>query len=668
MRLVESTSAAESKVFIPSRIMPPTDSSELGDMSPHPSIHPLSIEADVPLPLPQRPPPFVASVPRREMPPPATANPPKKDNRPKPYTVEPPAAAPRYAIHTDAQVKAGGSAPKIGYADFFPWTGNHPEDQFSDDVIRNGYYNKALYTPAETQSAKNILFPALKHKTGLTALSSVFTAVLGQRRHNGQITAPSTFKPPPRVTLTDTKRESWLKDLANPAISLRRLSRTIPHGIRGKILLEQCLNKRVPTDRAVWLIKTRLAAHLYAEYLLDREHFSEWLVSNLENSSDAKLPMWMLITQLYWKDLLKMRRYGRRLVTALISHHHLIYNHPDKDILHPLLESLTQCLNTLILSSPENFVSPSTWSKYRDALKACLPAGDQARHNSFGAINLRNEQLAAAANRSQPAARHILVRMLDGTLQNPMSNELPAQCWGISKDKDALARALLEWCTSLYRPGLAKIYVTSRILQHWSTLGLDSTATVLDFLEADACEEKEHKSAFYHVVCELVRSEIFSVPRYIQWLMARGGTRNPELVSRDGPAPTRLLVEVPTHALAPSQRDLRGEMLRRASFSVADAAADVELALKHLKHTLGMSTDPTDLKPLSLSKFTKKIASADRALKAELGWWLRANFAAHAEEREREGNQAPEISPALFYAVRSVLEAAEDFSMIWRYL
>lgn len=392
--------------------------------------------------------------------------------------------------------------------------------------------------------------------------------------------------------------------------------------------------------------------------------------------------MWMLITQLYWKDLLKMRRYGRRLVTALISHHHLvcrskqpylndsqmlipsqIYNHPDKDILHPLLESLTQCLNTLILSSPENFVSPSAWSKYRDALKACLPAGDEARHNSFAAINLRNEQLAAAANRSQPAARHILVRMLDGTLQAPMPNELPAQCWGISKDKEALARALLEWCTSLYRPGLAKIYVTSRILQHWSTLGLDSTATVLDFLEADSCEEKEHKSAFYHVVCELVRSEIFSVPRYIQWLMARGGTRNPDLVSRDGPAPTRLLVEVPTHALAPSQRDLRGEILRRASFSVAEAAADVELALKHLKHTLGMSPELTDLRPLSLNKFTKRIASADRALKAELGWWLRANFTAHAEEREREGSQAPEISPALFYAVRSVLEAAEDFSM-----
>jgi mediator of RNA polymerase II transcription subunit 12 len=192
------------------------------------------------------------------MPPPTTsANPIKKDARPKPFAVEVPAAAPRYATLGDSQTKAGSLAPpaKTGYADFNPWTGNHPEDQFSDYIMRNGYYDKGLFSTAETQSAKGILFPALKHKTGLTALSSVFTAVLGQRRHNGQITAPSTFKPPPRVTLTDTKREVWLKDLANPAISLRRLSRTIPHGIRGKILLEQCLNKRVPTDRAVWLIK-----------------------------------------------------------------------------------------------------------------------------------------------------------------------------------------------------------------------------------------------------------------------------------------------------------------------------------------------------------------------------------------------------------------------------
>ena len=34
--------------------------------------------------------------------------------------------------------------------------------------------------------------------------------------------------------------------------------------------------------------------------------------------------MWILITRLYWGNLLKLRKYGRRLVTALISHLHLV--------------------------------------------------------------------------------------------------------------------------------------------------------------------------------------------------------------------------------------------------------------------------------------------------------------------------------------------------------
>ena len=83
----------------------------------------------------------------------------------------------------------------------------------------------------------------------------MFASVLDKRQAQGRVTAKCTFKPPPRVTLTDTKREAWLKDLANPAIPLRRLSRTIPHGIRGKGLLEQCLAKKIPTWRAVWLAK-----------------------------------------------------------------------------------------------------------------------------------------------------------------------------------------------------------------------------------------------------------------------------------------------------------------------------------------------------------------------------------------------------------------------------
>ena len=186
-----------------------------------------------------------------------------KDSKPKPYTVEVPTAAPRFYVPGKGGRTGGASSsqfsqqePPVGYCDFFPWSGNHLEDQFSENVIRQGYFDKQPpLNPTETQSAKGVLFAALKHKSGLNALSTVFTSVLGQRRHGGQITGSTSFKPPPRVTVTDSRREQWLKDLANPAMSLRKLSRTIPHGVRGKLLLEQCLNKGLPMERAVWLVK-----------------------------------------------------------------------------------------------------------------------------------------------------------------------------------------------------------------------------------------------------------------------------------------------------------------------------------------------------------------------------------------------------------------------------
>lgn len=180
----------------------------------------------------------------------------KKDGRPKPYTIQVPTDAPRLATTNRIDSIPGdffGKGLFSGRADFFPWTGKHLEDEWSSESAAKGTWEK--YTSAESSPARMAIAPALKQKQGLHALSTIFMGVLNQRRTRGQVSAPSTFKPPPRVTLTDTKREVWLKDLANPATSLRRLSRTIPHGIRGRALLDQCLNKNVPVERALWLAK-----------------------------------------------------------------------------------------------------------------------------------------------------------------------------------------------------------------------------------------------------------------------------------------------------------------------------------------------------------------------------------------------------------------------------
>ena len=138
--------------------------------------------------------------------------------------------------------------------DCMPWEGKGPEDQMTEKAIKEGYSEKSPVCN-ELNTARPSFWAQLKSGVGLTCLSALYADVLSQKQQLGRVDGLSTFKPPPRVTLTDTKREAWLRDLADPSLPLKRLSRTIPHGLRGRVLLEQCLTKAVPINRAVWLAK-----------------------------------------------------------------------------------------------------------------------------------------------------------------------------------------------------------------------------------------------------------------------------------------------------------------------------------------------------------------------------------------------------------------------------
>ncbi|GAW15462.1 hypothetical protein ANO14919_048720 [Xylariales sp. No.14919] len=723
------------KVFTPSRVMSMADAPDLGDMSPQTS-RCQTVDGDsAPLPMPPRRARFAAPT-KRFQPPPINA-PVKKDSRPKPFVLDAPPEAPRYSSMGKqepcgrARKTEGGSQRDTnlfsGHADFYPWRGGHPEDQFSDNIIRIGYFDKAPAQPAqEAASAKAALFPSLKHKSGLQALSTILTGVLYQRRHIGQITAPSTFKPPPRVTLTDTKREVWLKDLANSTIPLRRLSRTIPHGIRGRVLLDQCLNKNVPADRAVWLAKCvganeirafkrkgvnntfvmggevkwirdwtlcveqfvetvigafieedwkakvtyaiRLATHLYAEHLLDRDHYMEWLVSSLENSSEARLPMWLLLIQIYWKDMLKLRRYGRRLATAILKHHCVIYNSPDRDILLLLSTQLGSLVESLISTSPDSFVYPTTWTQHRDSLESFLSSGQESTYTMFKAIDFRNDSLTSSTVKTPPAVRSTLVALLDDMLRLPFKDDIPGQIRKATQNTPVLIRTTLEWCTSLYRFGAAKVYVAATILRSISDPNTDLTGEILGFLDADALQETPRKHSIYHLVSELVRSGHFSVPLYIQWLIARGGLLDPSEALPDGPCSMRLLAEIPAHSCPDSMKSLRASLLRRASFSVDDEANDIGTAIKYIKQTLSVPLEPNDpilqKPPMSVKKLAKKIGQSSRSLKFEVCWWLANGFVDSIVQRLQTEKTRLEPPERCFDIVRLLLEAAQDFSML----
>lgn len=158
--------------------------------------------------------------------------------------------------------------PAVRYLDFNPWKGRHLEDRLTDSTVRMGQYDR-LPTPqshtTETGSARGWLPLLLRQQKNSTmVLGQALALANALSREKNHIPPASQFKLPPRVTVTDTRRETWLRDLTNAAIPLRKLSRTIPHGLRGKVLLEQCMLKSVPVDRAMWLARCVGAQELRA--------------------------------------------------------------------------------------------------------------------------------------------------------------------------------------------------------------------------------------------------------------------------------------------------------------------------------------------------------------------------------------------------------------------
>lgn len=154
------------------------------------------------------------------------------------------------------------------YPDFKVWYQTEEEENIMKSHLQKGYM-EPQFVKHEDQSGRQLITELLNRSNNQTQsqlthqdrdnkldlMGQVFVDAMHKRRIFNGIKSKGAYKPPPRVTLTEHKKETWLKKLSNPSIPLHELSRAIPHGLRNKILLEQCLNHKIPISRAVWLIK-----------------------------------------------------------------------------------------------------------------------------------------------------------------------------------------------------------------------------------------------------------------------------------------------------------------------------------------------------------------------------------------------------------------------------
>ncbi|KAI5357591.1 Putative mediator complex, subunit Med12 [Septoria linicola] len=507
-------------------------------------------------------------------------------------------------------------APKL-VADFGPWSGQHPEDVMTEGVVKGGYYDKPPGpNSTETNSAKPTIWPNLsaKNNMGLQTLSYLFTSVIEKRQALGKCTAPSTFKPPPRVTVTDTKREAWLRDLANSEVPLRKQSRTIPHGIRGKLLMEQCLSKNIAMPRAVWLAKcvganelrafrrkgvsgsaaatgegkwirewtvqveqflgsviamcgqadwqskmdyaVKLATAFYTERLLERDHYLDWIVSSFAQAAIDKLPIWIIMVQLYWKDITAFGKRGRLLAEAILENLQQL-SKIDSRIYDTLKVRLQKLVMIMAVINRGCLIIPRTWLKYQHLLSPKTTTPDGPAQN----IMSRNRRLLAPLMKTSQTTRCpllVLYSLLDAHTFHIDIEKLSSACHSIVSDGNTLIAALLDWSASAFRIGSSRAYLAAKIMTNLHSKGVDTDSAILQYLQSSQSLSVVATDV-YRVIAELARDNSFSCGRYMQWLITSG------VLSGNNAAglATGLLTALPTTALPPHLQNTRKTLLCR---------------------------------------------------------------------------------------------------------
>ncbi|KAL4922181.1 hypothetical protein BDW62DRAFT_78335 [Aspergillus aurantiobrunneus] len=616
-------------------------------------------------------------------------------------------------------------------ADFTPWMGNHPEDALNDQTVKHGHYDRTQVSQNESNTARPSLYAQLKRRSGLQMLSSVFTAALEKRQYHNIVNAPSNFKPPPRVTLTDNKREAWLRDLANPSVPLRRLSRTIPHGIRGKALLDQCLSKWIPVSRAIWLSKcvganeirafkrkgtsgslatgletkwvrewtsgvqqflegvigtcgstewkskmtyaASLTARLFFERLLDHDQYFTWFLSSLEGASLNMIPVWLLMLGIYWDNMLRFRKRGRRLAEVLLEKLRQITELRRPRSLQPLADRLSCCIRKLVLEHTSSVILPSSWETHRGLILSCLKMEENADKTVFDSLAERNARVQLPKSQpesTQQSAQQRVIQLFDSIRSSHDISSTSMACLDALEDRVALVAKLLEWSATPFRSGLHRVYTAARLLRKWKMSGIDIDSYIILFLSTVQNTIQLNMDNVYHVISELVRSQSFSISRYLQWLMAKGVARDPnDDNNRVLTGGTCLLTQLPLGRLPEHVRNLRHTLLARAGMSVTEEISTIE----NLKSTITQrlpgifqgrdgSTIYSNLPQLNLTW----------AVKSEVSMWIRQGVATHLRHSTRKivgrplsiDSKVSALTSEEFYCVREILESFGDFSIL----
>ncbi len=168
-------------------------------------------------------------------------------------------------------------------------------------------------------------------------------------------------------------------------------------------------------------------------------------------------------------------------------------------------------------------------------LRGIVGPPSTAAYERFEEIRKRNARICALSESTRGAelmVHRAIIKILDSTVSSPFNSRMIAlDLQSMSNDSNTLVQVCLEWSATVHRYGHARVYIAARLLHELHGIGMNVETPILAFVKSrsDACDLDF--SSFYKVVVELVQSRHFSVGRYLQWVIANGLLRRPNVSS-----------------------------------------------------------------------------------------------------------------------------------------
>ncbi|KAI5286406.1 RNA polymerase II mediator complex subunit, partial [Ascosphaera aggregata] len=622
--------------------------------------------------------------------------------------VEPPEIAP--ALHTFIA------------ADYHPWVGSHTEDISLSKSHAQGHQPKTETSYNELGSSRSAVYKQLNQSSNLEALSVFLTSVITSKHILSQVEYYSLPSQPRRVALTDTKREAWLRDLANPRIPLHELSHTIPNGIRAKILFEQCLSKLIPIERAVWFVQNmnghenrmyqksplneafsndvdytstrewassayqfledvltspvdafwrrrtiyaiQLCANLLLHDLLDSGLIADIYLDSLEKSSVQTLPLRLVLLETLFPHITWSRNDAQKLASCLNDKYKILSEMPG--IYQLFSGKIAQFFRRWVRCRASGSVLALDW----------LIQDITSRHHADGECSLdcvishflaqeaKGRGVQSQVKQFQSLSER-LTQILDGT---PLSTDaIISICRQYPDDLNEIAYLLLAWASSTLGSDVYRIYLVAIVLRIWGHANVNLHEVITSALMALSRHPYSERSRIYHVISELVRHYSFSMFRYMQWIMARQIRMDK---SPNGmPLEVELLANLPSSALPRHIWNLRNNLLIRFGFSVTEE----HQLIKRVRCTIQCRVPA--LFNLAAEESSDEIddcidfRSLSRTIKVNVAIWLRdavckTNTDLGPYKPTDRALQPSAFTVADFVEVRSIFEQLEEIEML----